>query len=120
MIPSSPSFIPNGPGRPSFHIRRISIRLPDQVPEDVVKDRFDRLLRLVQETAAEALDRNVGKLLPVLAEEKNRREEGMLTGRLTNNLTVHFRGGEELIGQIIPVQITENCGFYYLGETEGR
>ena len=95
-------------------------RLPDQVPEDVVKDRFDRLLRLVQETAAEALDRNVGRVFPVLAEEKNRREEGMLTGRLTNNLTVHFRGGEELIGQIIPVQITENCGFYYLGETEGR
>ena len=40
----------------------------------------------------------------------------MVTGRLSNNLLVHLKGSKELIGQLIPVQLTECKGFYYLGE----
>ena len=89
--------------------------MPDQVPEDVVKNRFDRLLARVQAIGQEMSGRDVGKTLPVLPEDINRQDPGMLTGRLENNTVVHFKGDPSLIGQIVPVTLTESRGFYYLG-----
>ena len=89
--------------------------MENQVPEDVVKDRFDRLLALVHKKAGEACSRFEGETQPVLVEEKNR-EEGYMTGRLGSNLLVHFKGDASLIGQIVPVHLTECRGFYYIGE----
>ena len=90
-------------------------KMPGEVPEDLVKDRFDRLLALVQETGREVSGRDVGKTLPVLVEERNRQDPGMVSGRLTNNTMVHFPGGAELIGSIVPVKLLESKGFYYIG-----
>ncbi|MBD9013209.1 MAG: tRNA (N6-isopentenyl adenosine(37)-C2)-methylthiotransferase MiaB [Lachnospiraceae bacterium] len=90
--------------------------MEDQVPEDVVKDRFDRLLKEVQEIARETSSRYTGQVVEVLAEEKNHQEAGHLTGRLSNNLLVHFKGDESLIGKLVSVQLTECRGFYYMGE----
>ena len=39
----------------------------------------------------------------------------MVTGRLSNNLLVHFRGGKELIGTYVDVELSECRGFYYIG-----
>ncbi len=89
--------------------------MENQVPEEIVKDRFDRLLALVHETASKACARFEGQTLPVLVEEKNR-NEGFVTGRLGCNLLVHFPGPEELIGEIVPVYLKECRGFYYIGE----
>ena len=93
-------------------------KMPDQVPEDIVKDRFDRLLALVQEIGQEVSGRDVGKTLPVLVEEQNRQDSEMVSGRLTNNTMVHFKGTPELIGTIVPVRLTESRGFYYIGEMQ--
>ena len=90
--------------------------MENQVPEDVVKDRFDRLLKEVQEIAKETSSRYTGQVVEVLAEEKNHQEEGYLTGRLSNNLLVHFKGDESLIGKLVSVHLTESRGFYYMGE----
>ena len=90
--------------------------MEDQVSEDVVKDRFDRLLKEVQEIARETSSRYTGQVVEVLAEEKNHQEAGHLTGRLSNNLLVHFKGDESLIGKLVSVQLTECRGFYYMGE----
>ena len=90
-------------------------KMPGEVPEDLVKDRFDRLLALVQETGREVSGRDVGKTLPVLVEERNRQDPRMVSGRLTNNTMVHFPGGAELIGSIVPVRLLESKGFYYIG-----
>ncbi len=90
--------------------------MPDQVPEEVIRKRFDRLLALVQKTGREMSGRDAGKTLPVLVEEINHQDPSLVTGRLTNNTTVHFPGGEELIGTIVPVKLLQSRGFYYLGE----
>ena len=90
--------------------------MENQVPEDVVKDRFHRLLKEVQEIAKETSSRYAGQVVEVLAEEKNHQEEGYLTGRLSNNLLVHFKGDENLIGKLVSVHLTESRGFYYMGE----
>ena len=88
----------------------------DQVPEDVVADRMKRLIALVQQFASKAADRDEGKIEPVLVEEVNAQRAGYVTGRLSNNLMVHFPGDESLIGAVVPVLLRESKGFYYMGE----
>ena len=89
--------------------------MENQVPPDVVKDRFDRLLSEIQLISAERCGRDVGKIMDVLVEGKDDHEEGYLTGRLSNNTMVHFPGDETLIGSIVDVKLEEAKGFYYMG-----
>lgn len=89
--------------------------MENQVPEDVVKDRFDRLLKLVQQKASEASARFTGSVQKVLVEDVNEHDETMVTGRMSNNLLVHFKGTPDLIGQIVDVYLEECKGFYYIG-----
>ncbi len=89
--------------------------MENQVPEDVVKDRFDRLLRRVQEISAEVCGRDVHTVQEVLAEEPDSHLEGYLTGRMDNNTIVHFPGDISLIGKIADVYLEESRGFYYMG-----
>ena len=93
--------------------------MEDQIPEDVVKDRFDRLLKEVQTISKEMAERFNGSCQKVLVEEKNSQMEGYVTGRLSNNHVVHFRGPESLIGQIVEVRLDECRGFYYMGSLTG-
>lgn len=90
--------------------------MEDQVDKDVIKYRFDRLLALLKETSAKNCKKKVGDIERVLIEEENTHEEGMLTGRLENNLLVHFRGCKEQIGTMADVKLIEEKGFYYMGE----
>lgn len=93
--------------------------MEDQVPQEVVTERFDRLLALVQKESGQLAQQAVGTVQEVLAEEVNAQDETMLTGRLSNNRIVHFKGGKRLIGQLLPVRITTCHGFYYTGMIEG-
>ena len=89
--------------------------MADQVPEDVVKVRFDRLLKEVQKISAEVCTKDVGKTMTALAEGTDSHEPGMITGRLGNNIMVHFPGDASDIGKLIQVKLTESRGFYYMG-----
>lgn len=93
--------------------------MENQVPEEVAKERFGRLLALVQETAASTSARFLGQTLPVLVEEQNVQDPGLMTGRLEHNLVVHFPGTVDMIGRILPVHLKECRGFYYMGEIAG-
>ncbi len=89
--------------------------MEDIVPEEAAKQRFERMLKEVQEIAAEEAARLTGETRDVLVESLNRQEKGLVTGRLDNNSVVHLPGEESLIGQIVPVRLNECRGFYYLG-----
>lgn len=89
--------------------------MPDQVPEEQVREGFDRVLKVVQDTAREQVARYQGQVAEVLVEEINEHEEGLLTGRMSNNTLVHFPGSPELIGRIVPVVLDKCQGFYYMG-----
>ena len=89
--------------------------MEDQVPEDVVKDRFDRLLKEVQDIAAQVVKRDEGTVQKVLVEEMDTHEPGYVTGRLSNNTVIHFPGDASLIGQIVDVSLDEARGFYFMG-----
>ena len=87
----------------------------EAVPEDVVKERFQRLLEHIRLHSEEREGRDLGKVMEVLVEEKDKESENMLTGRLSNNVLVHFEGGERLLGEIVPVRLDKSMGFYYYG-----
>ena len=86
----------------------------DQIPEDVVKDRFNRLLALVQEQGRIRSSRFEGTVQEVLVEEESK-EKGIFTGRTQYNLLVHFPADESLLGTYVKVKLEECKGFYYLG-----
>ncbi len=90
--------------------------MENQVDKDVIKDRFDRLLAVLKETSEQNCKKKVGQIERVLIEEVNTHEEGMVTGRLENNLLVHFKGCKEQIGTMADVKLVEEKGFYYMGE----
>ncbi|MBQ9590423.1 MAG: tRNA (N6-isopentenyl adenosine(37)-C2)-methylthiotransferase MiaB [Butyrivibrio sp.] len=87
----------------------------NQVPENEVKENFDRLLKVVQETARSQSEKLSGKTESVLVEGVNEHDTTLLTGRLSNNTLVHFAGDESLIGNIIDVTLDECHGFYFMG-----
>ena len=89
--------------------------MENQIPEDVVKERFDRLLREVQTIAAEKSELLTGTVQEVLVENINHQDEHLVTGRLSNNSVVHLPGEENLIGQLVKVRLDECKGFYYIG-----
>lgn len=87
----------------------------EQVPEDVVRKGFDKVLKTVQDTAKEQVARYQGQIADVLVEEVNGSDRSLVTGRMSNNTLVHFPGDENLIGKIVKVTLDECHGFYYLG-----
>ena len=90
--------------------------MEDQVPEDVVKNRFDRLLKEVHTIAAEVCAVHEGTIQTALIESVSEHDPSMVTGRLSNNLLVHIKGDKGMIGRLADVRLTECKGFYYLGE----
>ena len=88
----------------------------EQVPEEIVKEGFNKLLKVVQETARERVKRYEGMVMEALVEEQNEQDASLLTGRLSNNTIVHFKGDTSLIGKIVNVKLSSCQGFYYLGE----
>lgn len=93
--------------------------MENQIPDDVVKDRFDRLLSKVQEIGRAMSARDTGTVQEVLVEEQNSQDPHLMTGRLSNNLLVHFEGDTSLLGQICQVHLDECRGFYYMGTKVG-
>ena len=90
--------------------------MEDQVPEDVVKDRFNRLLKEVQDISAEVCAAHEGTVQTALVESINDHDSSLVTGRLSNNLLVHFPGDASMIGKFYQVRLNECRGFYYIGE----
>ena len=92
--------------------------MENQVPDEVVKNRFDRLLKEVQDISAEVCSVHEGTIQSVLVESINDHDATLVTGRMSNNLLVHFEGDSSLIGKIVNVHLKECKGFYYLGEMQ--
>lgn len=88
----------------------------NQVPADVVQDRFDRLLAEVQKISAETCSVYTDTTQTVLVESMNDHDPELVTGRMGNNILVHFPGDASMIGTLKEVYLRECRSFYYLGE----
>ncbi len=91
--------------------------MENQVPQETVKDRFDRLLKEVQAIASQKAEELTGTLQTVLIESVNDHDASMVTGKMDNNSVVHLPGTPDMIGTYVTVRLEECKGFYYYGKT---
>lgn len=94
--------------------------MPDDTPREVIQQRFDRLVDLVQERAYQANQVELGTTVPVLVEGASKRDAALLTGKSPKNQTVHmpFPDGtalSDVVGTIVPVKIEEARTWYLKG-----
>jgi tRNA-2-methylthio-N6-dimethylallyladenosine synthase len=80
--------------------------LPDQIPEEVKRDRIERLIELCQRVAHERNLARVGAVEEVLVEGPSRTDPTVLRGRTRRNTTVTFHGGGEP-GKLVDVRIDD-------------
>ncbi len=86
-----------------------------QLSPEEMQAHFDAVLKVVQETARTSAARHTGEVSDALIESVSDHDDGMVTGRLSNNLLVHLPGDESMTGSIVPVRLDECKGFYFLG-----
>ena len=82
-------------------------RMEDPVTLDEKKQRLQRLNDALSDISRDINDKLQDRTVEVLVEGPSKTNEAMLTGRTTTNKTVIFAGDPSLIGQIVPVHITE-------------
>ncbi len=90
--------------------------MEDSMTQEEIHREFDRMLKTVQRVASERAQRFTGQRVPVLVENVNEKDLSMVTGRMSQNHVVHFPGGRDLIGSVVPVELTQCMGFYFLGK----
>ena len=89
--------------------------MENQVPETVIREGFDKLLKAVQDTARDRAALLKGQVMEALVEEVNEQDSSLMTGRLSNNMLVHFPADKTMIGQLVNVSLDICHGFYYMG-----
>lgn len=89
--------------------------MENQVPKEVVREGFDKLLKVVQDTARSRAALLKGQVMEALVEEVNEQDASLMTGRLSNNMLVHFPADRAMIGKLVKVSLDTCHGFYYTG-----
>jgi tRNA-2-methylthio-N6-dimethylallyladenosine synthase len=79
-------------------------QMADQLPEDVKRERMERLVDVVQRIAAGRNAARVGLVEEVLVEGPSRTDPALRRGRTRRNTTVNFAGPGET-GDLVPVLI---------------
>lgn len=81
--------------------------MPNQVPEEVKQNRFQRTLDLQSGISQRRNERLLGCAVEVLVEGKSKKDPSMLTGRSRSNKLVHFPAESGLsMGKLIDITIT--------------
>ena len=78
--------------------------MSDQVPDEVKRDRIERLVDVVQRIARERNEERLGLVEQVLVEGASRTEPSLLRGRTRRNTTVNFAGAA-VLGDLVEVRI---------------
>lgn len=96
-------------------------RMEDDTPRQVIQERFERLVDLVQEGALEVNQAELNHTVPVLVEGVSKRDPNVLTGRSPKNQTVHApipesSSIESLQGTIVNVHIEQARAWYLRGK----
>ena len=78
--------------------------MADQISEEVKRERIERLVDVVQHTAAARNNERVGGLEEVLVEGTSRTDPSLLRGRTRRNTTVNFTGPAGA-GELVDVRI---------------
>ena len=86
------------------------------IDDDIVQDRFDRLLDVLYPIFYEKNKTYMGKTVEVLLESESKNNPEVLTGRTDDYKLVHVKADKDMIGEIVKVKITDNTSFTISGE----
>lgn len=90
--------------------------MPNQIPDEVKHERFNRLVETVNSICAEINKEYKDKIVEVLVEGSSKNDENKLAGRTDNGKLVNFTGDKDSIGKIVKVKITNPKSFSLEGE----
>ena len=78
--------------------------MPEQVPEELKRERIEHLVEVVQRVAERRNQERIGRVEEVLVEGPSRTDHSVLRGRTRRNTTVNFTGVAEA-GELVSVEI---------------
>lgn len=91
-------------------------QLPDNVPLEVKKQRLAILQARLLQNARQISEKMVGTTQKILVSGPSVKHEDQMSGRTENNRVVNFKGGKELIGQLVLIKINESLPNSLRGE----
>ena len=86
------------------------------IDDEIVQERFDRLLDLLYPIFNEKNKTYIGKTVEVLLESESKNNPEVLTGRTDDYKLVHVKADKSLIGEFVKVKITDNTSFTISGD----
>lgn len=90
--------------------------MEDDVPEEVKKERLQRLNYMMNELSLKSNMRLHGQVVEVLVEGESKTNPDVLAGRTRTNKLVHFTGSKDLTGQLVYVKVNEPQTWIIKGE----
>lgn len=94
----------------------VAENMENHVDAQTKKDRFDRLLSVVNEAAIQTAHKYQDKVVEVLVEGVSKKNPEYMMGRNRQNKLVNFKGTEDLVGKLVNVKVTEPRSFSLIGE----
>lgn len=99
--------------------------IDDPTPREVILDRFNRLVKVIETTALEFNQTALNTRIPALIEGTSKKDPSVLQGKSPKNQTVHCPVPEghtpqELIGKILDVEIEQARTWYLSGTSIGE
>lgn len=91
-------------------------KIQDNVTPKEKNQRFQELVKTLEEVIDPINKSLVGKVFPVLVESPSEKNEDLLSGYTEHNKLVHFKGDKKLIGEIVNVKIIESHLYFLVGE----
>lgn len=95
--------------------KTVAAKLPT-IPDDIVQDRFQRLLDELYPTFNEKNRQYLNRTVEVLIEGESKNNPEILTGRTDTYKLVHVPAPKELIGEFVDVKITDHTSFTISGD----
>lgn len=90
--------------------------MENQVPEDVATDRIKRLIAVQEECQKQAMARFIGMEEEVLVEGLSKRSDTAVSGKGRHGVSITLPGGEQDVGNIVRVRVTEMKNNTLMGE----
>ena len=86
-----------------------------QIPDDIKKKRFAKLLEVQNGITKDMNSEYVGKTVKILVEGRSKTDDSKLTGRNDKNRLVHIDGDDSFVGQFLNVYIDRADTFAMYG-----
>lgn len=98
----------------------VAAEMEDNVPRDVKRDRFNRLVDLQNKISWEINQTLIGRSVEVLIKGRSKKDKNMLSGRTRTNKTVNLPGYPGQIGTFVQVRIEEASAYSLKGTPCGE